>query len=90
MFTTQAQRHKEDPDKECHCLLGVLGVLAVQYRIRGASLIPISTAPKTRKRNETDLWQPAPVRFVSFVLSWLNVGFRKAWTGLTWFRVILE
>jgi hypothetical protein len=30
---------------------------------------------KTRKRSETDLWHPTPIRFVSFVLSWLQSRF---------------
>ena len=33
-------------------------------------------ATKSRKRNETGLPPPAPIRFVPFVLSWLNVGSR--------------
>jgi hypothetical protein len=43
------------------------------------SPVPILLATKTRKRSETDLCRSAPVRFVSFVLSWLQFRFWRAW-----------
>ena len=44
----------------------------------GTALIPILTATKTRRRSETDQRFPAPIRFVCFVLSWLQCRF---WGG---------